>query len=33
MVTNRDRDLALEKLFKSHRVKWVVYQNNGVVGV
>ena len=28
----RDRDLALEKLFKSHRVKWLVYQNNGVVG-
>ena len=28
----RDRDLSLEKLFKSHRVKWLVYQNNGVVG-
>ena len=28
----RDRDLTLEKLFKSHRVKWLVFQNNGVVG-
>ena len=28
----RDRDLALEKLFKNHRVKWLVFQNNGVVG-
>ena len=28
----RDRDLVLEKLFNSYRIKWLVYQNNGVVG-
>ena len=27
----RDRDLALEKLFKSQRVQWTVYQNNGII--
>lgn len=28
----RDRDFALEKLFKGQRVEWLTYQNNGVVG-
>ena len=28
----RDRDLALGKLFKSQKVQWLIYQNNGVVG-